>query len=187
VQATSVKAGVGELEDLGIAKSEVSWARELFSASLPDLQHLRTELNPNQLDVRGIERQVSRRAAGKLEHLAAGMGAEPLATAAEQSPLKEADLAIVASRLLVLDAPDTLGPAAQFIALGSIRLLSWPFPSLATLVDDPARRLAIRATIVRSAADAKPRFTARVETPQRHRLARRGVTHLALGRAWRFG
>src|SRR5436305_11419819 len=79
---------------------------ELVCTSLPDRQHLRTELDSGELDVLGIEGEVSRGAAGELEHPAAGLGADPLPSAGEQHPLKEADLAVVPRCMLVLHTAD---------------------------------------------------------------------------------
>jgi hypothetical protein len=88
---------------------EIGRVAEVVCASLPDREHFWTELDSGELDVPRIEGEVSGGAAGELEHLAARLGADPLPSAGEQDPLKEADLAVVPGCMLVLHTTDAFG------------------------------------------------------------------------------
>lgn len=116
-----VEARVREPELLGVTDPEVGLSRELRCAALADRQHLRAQLNSRQLDVRRIEAQVPGRAARELKHLAASLGADPLPAAREQDPFKEADLAVVAGRLLVQDPADAFGLGSGIYWIAAMR------------------------------------------------------------------
>src|SRR5215208_3703852 len=79
---------------------------EFLCPTPPDREHLGTELDRGQLYARWVERQVPCRPSGQLQDVVSSPRADPFATAAEQEPLEEADLAVVAARFLVLDLSD---------------------------------------------------------------------------------
>jgi len=104
----AVEAGVGEVECLGVADPQIRLPSRLCRPPFRDRQHLGAQLDPGQRHVVAVVGQVAPGADRDLEDLTLRPRAGPLAAALEEQPVEDPHLAVVAWRLLVLEAADPL-------------------------------------------------------------------------------